>query len=563
MIGVLAAMLLSALDQTIVSTAMPQIVKDLNGLEHLSWVFTGYLLAATIATPIYGKLSDLYGRKTYFMAAVVIFLVASALAGQSHSMFQLIAFRTLQGIGGGGIMANAFAIIGDLFTPKERGKWQGILSAVFGLASVIGPLLGGYLTDHASWRLTFYINIPIGVAALLLIGILMPQIVPQVKNRKIDYLGSLSLAIGLTALLLGFVWGGSQYAWNSWQIFSIFGLSAVVLLLFGTIEYFAKNSAILPLDLFKNPVFPVASFAIFLSGMAMFGASIYIPLFGQSVLGIDATSSGAILTPLMLGLVAASILSGQIISRTGKYKVIGLGGLVILSLALFLLSHVTSETTKTELVERMVAMGFGLGMTMPVFNIAIQNAFDRSRLGVVTASTQMFRSIGGTVGTAVMGGVLNSALAGHAARLADNPFVQQLQKLGAAGIDLGEINSNTVQKLLAPQLQEMIRSKLHDLPQFYQADAIEQFDNFIAAVKEVFALSIGEVFLVACGLTALAFVVTLFLKEVPLQGRVPVAAELPGDQQTMAGAIVEAAHDLSQQIPMPRRPRMDGISARR
>lgn len=562
MIGVLAALLLSALDQTIISTAMPQIVRDLNGLSHLSWVFTGYLLAATIATPIYGKLSDIYGRKSFFMSAVVIFLVGSALAGQSQSMTQLIFFRTLQGIGGGGIMANAYAIIGDLFTPKERGKWQGILGAVFGLASVVGPLLGGYLTDQASWRWTFYINLPIGIAALFLIGILMPRIIPSNQNRRIDYLGAITLAIGLSSLLLGFVWGGSQYAWNSWQVLAAFGSALVVLSIFAFIERAAKDSAILPLDLFQNPIFAVAGFATFLSGMAMFGAIIYIPLFGQSILGTTATSAGAILTPLMFGLITASIIGGQIISRTGHYKLLGIFGLAVVTSALYLLSQMTAETTKLQLVERMVGMGFGLGSTLPVFNIAIQNAFDRTRLGVVTAASQMFRSIGGTVGTAVMGGVLNSALAQHAAILSSDPFAVRLHSLSIGQINFETINSSTVQTLLSLPVQAMIQDKLGQLPPLYRVEALQQFDNFILAIKDAYATSIGEVFLVATALTALAFVVTLFLKEIPLQGRAPVAAELPEHQETLIGAVVEVAHNLNQQIPAVRRPRMDGITAR-
>ncbi len=400
MIGVMLAMLLAALDQTIVATAMPRIVHELNGLEHLSWVFTAYLLSSTVVVPIYGKLSDIYGRKYFILGAIVIFLIGSVLSGLSQNMFQLIAFRAIQGLGGGAIFANAFAIIGDLFPPAERGRWQGLFGGVFGLASVIGPTLGGYLTDHASWRWNFFINIPVGILALAVVGFLMPKIVPDIKDRSVDFLGSAILAIGLVSLLLGLVRGGSV----------LFLVAAISTAIFIAVERKVKEP-VLPLDLFKNSIFSVSMFIIFFTGVGMFGAILYVPLFAQLVLGVSATNSGTILTPLTLSLVAGSIITGQIISKTGRYKWMAVFGLALATASLYLLSTMTAQTTQMQLLFRMIITGLGIGTTLPIFTLAVQNAFDHSKLGVATASTQLFRSIGGTVGTAVLGGVLNSNLA--------------------------------------------------------------------------------------------------------------------------------------------------------
>lgn len=453
MIGVMLAMLLAALDQTIVATAMPKIVQDLNGLEHLSWVVTSYLLASTVIVPIYGKLSDIYGRKYFIIIAVLIFLIGSILSGISQNMFQLIVFRAVQGIGGGAIFANAFAVIGDLFPPAERGKWQGLFGGVFGLASVIGPALGGWLTDNASWRWTFFINIPIGILALFTIGFLMPKIVPDLKNRSVDYIGSLVLTIGLISLLLSLVWGGSQYPWGSIQIISLFAVSALTLTGFCFIEQKVKEP-VLPLTLFKNPIFSISILIIFLMGIGMFGAIIYVPVFAQLVLGVNATNSGTILTPLMLSMVISSIITGQFISRTGRYKWLAVFGVGLASTAVYFLSTMTVYTTQTQLLFRMVATGSGLGITLPIFTLAVQNAFDHSKLGVATASTQLFRSVGATVGIAVLGGVFNSGLS----------------------------SSGTMLK-----------------------------------TREAFAHSLSEVFFLASLLMGIAFLAALFLKEIPLR----------------------------------------------
>lgn len=409
MIAVMLGMFLAALDQTIVATALPRIVSDFNALGHLSWVLTAYMLTSTIVVPIYGRLSDLYGRKGFFLASIVIFLVGSALCGAAQDMTQLIIFRALQGIGGGAIMTNAFAIVGDLFTPVERGKWQGIMGGVFGLSSVVGPLLGGWMTDHLSWRWNFYINMPLGVLAMLGIFLWLPKIVHPAKEKSIDIFGSIYLAMGLTALLLALVWGGNTYPWGSEEVVLMFGFAFLALSFFFSIEKMVKMP-VLPLDLFKEPVFSVSILMTFFLGMGMFGVISYIPFFAQKVMQITATNSGTLLSPMMVGLICASILSGQILSRTGRYKALAVLGMIISPIAMFSLSTMDADTSSWGLAARMIGVGAGIGFSMPILNIAVQNAFDRSRIGVVTASVQLFRSIGGTVGVTLMGAVFNDGM---------------------------------------------------------------------------------------------------------------------------------------------------------
>ncbi len=412
MIMVMLAMFLSALDQTVVSTAMPIIVKEFNALEHISWVFTAYMLASTITVPIYGRLSDLYGRKEFFLASIVIFLAGSALCGVAQDMNQLIVFRAIQGIGGGALMTNCFAIIADLFTPVERGTWQGFMGAVFGLSSIIGPFLGGFLTDQVSWRWVFYLNMPLGGVVFFVLLFFMPSIQSSIKNRSIDYVGAFCLTLGLLSLLLALVWGGNLYPWNSPEILLLLAFAFIILSFFVSLEKKVKNP-IIPMDLFKNPTFRVSIAATLLIGMGMFSVISYIPLFAQKVIGTSATDSGTILIPLTLGMIFMSIVSGQIISRTGRYKALALVGMLLASAAMYALSRMDSNTTYESLRLRMIFTGLGLGMTMPVFNIVIQNIFERSKIGVVTAAIQLFRSVGGTMGVALMGAILNNQMLKH------------------------------------------------------------------------------------------------------------------------------------------------------
>ncbi|MBI4295995.1 MAG: MFS transporter [Chloroflexi bacterium] len=524
LVGVIMAMLLSALDQTIVATAMPQVVRELNGLSHLSWVFTAYMLAATVTLPIYGKLSDLFGRKGLFILGIIIFMVGSMLSGISQNMTQLIFFRGLQGIGAGAIMVNAFAIIGDLYSPAERGRYQGLMGGVFGLATIVGPLLGGWLTDNYTWRWVFYVNIPVGIIAISILATAMPRIVHDVKSRAIDFVGAALITAGLVPLLLGFVWAGSEYAWGSWQIITLLIIAALALLAFGLAERKAKEP-VLSLNLFQNRVFAVSTAVTFLTAASMFGAILYITVFAQGVIGVSATNSGLILMPMMIGLIFASALSGQLISRTGKYKVLTIIGVAIAALAMFFFSQLSPATTVTALRLRMVLLGLGLGVTMPVFTVVVQSAFSTSRLGEVTAGITLFRSLGGTVGTAVLGGIMNSQLASHLANIQNEPFVATIKQL-APSQALGNIDANAVQRLLSVQGQTQVRDMLTQVPPALQSQLSASFDHFLNAIKSAFSSSLDYVFIISMILMVAALLTVFFLPEITLrQTRHQTAAE--------------------------------------
>jgi EmrB/QacA subfamily drug resistance transporter len=517
MLAAMSAMLLAALDQTIVSTALPRIVSDLHGLNELSWVVTAYLLTSTISLPISGKLSDIYGRKKMFLIGIFIFVLGSMLSGLSQNMGELIIFRAIQGIGAGALMSNVFAVVGDLFAPAERARWQGLIGAVFGLSSVIGPLVGGFLTDHASWRWNFYINVPVGILAFFMISTFMPHIESDNKNQSIDYLGAGLLAGGLSGLMLALVWGGNQYAWGSLQVIGMFALSAILLATFGFVEHRHAKDPILPLELFKNPIFRVSMIIVFLIGMAMFGAILYIPLFAQDVLGRSATSSGVILTPMVLTLVAVSIANGQIISRTGKYKKVAIFGMAAITVAFLWLSTIGVHTTNAQLVVRMIIAGIGLGVGMPVFNLVVQNAFDHSKLGVATSSVQLSRSIGSTVGVAIMGSIMNNSLTKHLAEVASDPNTQEIATSTGQHLNVASLNANQLQTIVSPAAQHAATSKIAELPAVGQQNALASYAHFLSGVKGALASSISEVFLISGLIVSIAFFAAWFLKEIPLR----------------------------------------------
>jgi EmrB/QacA subfamily drug resistance transporter len=431
MLGAMLAMLLAALDQTIVSTALPTIVKELGGLEHLSWVFTAYMLASTVTVPLYGKLSDTYGRKPFFIAGIIIFLLGSVLSGAATSMFELILFRGLQGVGGGAIMVNAFAVVGDLFSPRERGRWQGLLGAMWGLSSVVGPLFGGWLTDAASWRWIFYINIPLGLLALGVIAYALPAIARR-HEKPLDYFGGLLIGASLLPLLLALVWGGSTHPWISPIIIWLFSAFAIILYYFIREERYFAEDPVLPMFFFRTRAYVVSVATVFLTAIGMFGSIVYLPLFAQNALGSSATGAGLILTPLMLGIVVASTATGQIVSRTGKYKWIAVGGMALATVAMFLFSQMSADTGYWTVVRNMVVMGLGLGVSFPIFTVVVQAAFEPRYLGVATASVQMFRTVGATVGTALMGGLLNYYMAAQG--LAFTDALDRVFLVGAAAM---------------------------------------------------------------------------------------------------------------------------------
>ena len=400
--------LLASLDQTIVSTALPTIVGDFGGLQHLSWVVTAYLLASTVSGPLYGKFGDLYGRKVVLQTAIVIFLVGSALCGLSQNMAELIAFRALQGLGAGGLIVTAIAVIGDVIPPRDRGRYQGIFGGVFGASTIIGPLLGGFFVDNLSWRWIFYINLPIGAVAFIVIGAVF-RVRPAPKQHTVDYLGAALLAGGLSAIVLFTSLGGTTWAWGSSQIVALIVIGVVAIAAFVYVESRVPEP-ILPLSLFRNRTFAVTSAVGFIVGLALFGAVTYLPLYLQIAKGVSPTRSGLQLTPLMLGLLVTSVVSGQLISRWGKYRIFPIIGTAVITVGMILLSRLGVSTSLWMAALAMVVLGLGLGMVMQVLVLAVQNAVDYKFLGVATSGSTMFRSIGGSIGVSLFGAIFANRL---------------------------------------------------------------------------------------------------------------------------------------------------------
>jgi EmrB/QacA subfamily drug resistance transporter len=406
--ALMLGMFLAALDQTIVSTALPTIVGDLGGLNHLSWVVTAYLLASTISTPVYGKLGDMHGRKPVFQAAILIFLAGSMLAGLSQSMGELIAFRAVQGIGAGGLIVGAQAIIGDIVPPRERGRYMGLIGAVFAVASVAGPLLGGFIVDNLSWRWVFYVNMPVGAVAVFIVALrLHLHAVP--RPHKIDYIGAALLAGGVSALILVTTWGGNQYAWGSSTILGL-ALAGVLLLIAFIWQESRAREPLLPLTLFRSRIFNVAGGMAFTIGMAMFGAIVFIPLYLQLVYGASPTSSGLRMLPLMAGLLVAAIASGRAISAIGRYKAFPIVGTAVLVVGMFLLSRLGIGTAPWLASVYMLVVGVGIGLVMQVLVLVVQNDVEPKDLGVATSAATFFRALGGSFGVAVFGAIFASRL---------------------------------------------------------------------------------------------------------------------------------------------------------
>jgi EmrB/QacA subfamily drug resistance transporter len=406
--GLMVTLLLAALDQTIVATALPQVVSDLGGLSSYSWVFTAYLLASTVTVPLYGKLGDKYGRRPLLIFAIVVFLIGSALCGLAQNMPQLVAFRAVQGIGAGGLFPLAIAVVGSIVPPRDRGRYQGLIGAVFAAASIIGPLIGGFIVDNGSWRWIFYVNLPVGGLALIVISATMPKRAVRTEH-SVDWLGAALLAAGTAASMLGLVWGGREYPWGSTQVVGALLAAVALLAVFGLVERQVREP-ILPFALLRNSTVSASVACAGLVAMAMFGTIAFVPLFVQGVIGTSATSSGIVLTPFMLGAVTTSILSGQIVSRTGRYRPNVLVGPLVLCAGMLLLWRMNLSTTNADAARNMVIAGVGLGMMMQVFVLAVQNSVPAREIGVGTALTQFGRSIGATIGVTVMGAIVNQGL---------------------------------------------------------------------------------------------------------------------------------------------------------
>ncbi|MET9976501.1 DHA2 family efflux MFS transporter permease subunit [Streptomyces microflavus] len=499
--ALLLGMLLAALDQTIVSTALPTIVSELGGLDHLSWVVTAYLLAATAATPLWGKLGDQYGRKKLFQAAIVIFLIGSALCGVAQNMPQLIGFRALQGLGGGGLMVLSMAIVGDLVTPRERGKYQGLFGAVFGATSVLGPLLGGFFTQHLSWRWVFYINLPIGVVALLVIAAVL-HIPVRREKHTIDYLGTFLIASVATCLILVASLGGTTWAWGSAQIIGLAVLAVVLLIAFVAVERRAAEP-VLPLKLFRIRTFSLVAVISFVIGFAMFGAMTYLPTFLQVVHGITPTMSGVHMLPMVLGLLLTSTASGQIVSRTGRWKVFPLAGTALTGAGLLLLHRLTPDSSTWEMSLCFFVFGAGLGLVMQVLVLVVQNAVSYQDLGVATSGATFFRSIGASFGVAIFGTVFTNRLTGQLESALTGRSVPP-------GADAERLAAD-------PRAIQMLPADLRP------------------SILEAYSTSITDVFLFAAPVVLVAFVLAWFLKEDKLRGSVTA----PDTSQTLASNPVE------------------------
>ncbi|WP_335932106.1 MFS transporter [Streptomyces sp. PTD5-9] len=511
--ALLLGMLLAALDQTIVSTALPTIVSDLGGLEHLSWVVTAYLLASTAATPLWGKLGDQYGRKKLFQAAIVIFLIGSALCGIAQDMLQLIGFRALQGLGGGGLMVLSMAIVGDLVPPRERGKYQGLFGAVFGTTSVLGPLLGGFFTQHLTWRWVFYVNLPIGVVALLVIAAVL-RIPAHRTKHAIDYLGTFLIASVATCLVLVASLGGTTWAWGSAQILALTALSVLMTAVFVQVERRAAEPVIPP-ALFRIRTFTLVAVISFVVGFAMFGATTYLPTFLQVVHHITPTMSGVHMLPLVLGLLLTSTLSGQAVSRTGRWKAFPIAGTGVTAIGLLLLHRLTETSGTWEMSACFFVFGAGLGLVMQVLVLVVQNAVTYRDLGVATSGATFFRSIGASFGVAVFGTIFTN-------RLTD--------KLGAALAGRPLPPGAGAERLAAdPRAIDGLPSALR------------------TQVLHAYSTSITDVFLYAAPVVLIALVFAWFLKEDPLRGSVtaPEPSETLGPNPVERSSYDECARALS------------------
>ncbi len=516
LIGLMISVLLSGLDSTIVGTAMPRIVGDLQGMDLYAWPFVAYMLCSTIAIILFGKISDIHGRKPIFLTGIIIFLTGSMLCGLSQTMMQLVILRGLQGVGGGILISIAFTILADLFPPRERGRYAGLLSSMWGVASVVGPAVGGFITDHLSWRWVFYVNIPVGLVATSMTMTNLPGFEGSATRKAIDYRGAAILTLALVPLILAFSWAGTTFSWISIQITGMFFFSMVMLILFCVIERKAPEP-IMPLSIYRNWILNISLAASFLASAVMFCGLIYIPLFVQGVIGTSATVSGFILTPTMLGLSVSSIVTGQLISRTGRYKIWAMIGFVITLAGVSLLSAMTRETPPAQTLAYSAALGIGSGMMLPTFSVAVQNVFPHQHFGLVTSTLLFFRNMGATIGAAIFGSIMFRSM-----------------NSGFAGVDLSNVSPHVAGLLRNPRLlvnPEALRQIKTQIP----PEGLSLFSQLLDKAKSILATSLGRVFLAGVVMAGLALLMTFFLREIPLSrwnaAATPVEHRGPDDKK--------------------------------
>lgn len=503
LLALMIAMLLAMLDNMIVGTAMPTIVGELGGLEHLSWVVTAYTLATAASTPIWGKLGDIYGRKGVFLASIVIFLIGSVLSGMAQDMSQLIGFRAVQGLGAGGLMVGVMAIIGDLIPPRERGKYQGMMVGVMALAMIGGPLVGGTITDNLGWRWSFYINLPLGAVALAMITIVLHLPAKKRSGVKVDYLGAALLTVGITAIVLVTTWGGTEYAWSSAMIMELIAIGVAALVGFVIVQTKAPEP-IMPLHIFRNRNFTLMSVIGFLTGFVMFGAVLFLPLYQQSVQGASATNSGLLLLPMLLSMMAVSLIAGRITTSSGKYKIFPIMGGALVVTGLFLLAQMDTETSRLTSGVYMAVLGAGMGFLMQITMLVAQNSVEMKDMGVASSSTTLFRTLGSSFGVAIMGALFNGRVQDEMASSGGSGVTEKSAQLDAASL-----------------------AKLPD------------------AVREVYqhAVSSGThaAFTLGAAVAVIGFVAAFFVKEVPLRGAGPEASEVRDGVPAADGKVPQSA----------------------
>ena len=513
--GLMLGMLVAAVSQTIVSPAMPVIVSELGGIEHYSWIATSALLVSAVTVPVIGKLSDVYGRRGFYIAGLVVFMLGSILAGAAQGFWWLVAARAVQGFGMGTIMPLSQTIIGDIISARERGRYMGYIGAVFGVASIAGPLAGGWITDNFSWRWLFYVNLPFGVAALAFI--LAYLHIPHVPRRhKLDYAGFVALPIALVAVLLATTWGGTTYPWDSWQIVSLYAAGVVGLIGFLVNEYYAAEP-VLPLRLWKNSVFTLSNVSNMAIAMTMFGAIFFIPVYAQGVIGVNVTNSGAVLIPLTASMIVVSIAVGRLITRTGRYKGFMLAGLLVMAGGYFLLTRLEYGSTQTDLTLDMIVVGLGLGAVLQTYTLVVQNATSRGDLGVATSTTQLSRSLGATLGTAVFGTIMTNGMR--------TEIPKHLPAQALRGPQAAELSDGSgVGAVLDP-------NTLGQLP-----------DAVATGIREGLAAAMHPVFVAGLPIIAVALVATLFIKELPL--RAVAFAEMEREAPAPGGAAANGTEAL-------------------